>query len=127
MEAEENGERRGDVREDGPAKRTVEVQLDRGGFASASFQGVDAPHAEIADQQKGHHLSARLAAYLVGGEVRKDFHHFEHKDSGTSQKARYPTWSVVRAVRLVASRMKTVCSVACIRQTMAPIFTEFLV
>ena len=69
METEEYGKRCGDVREHRPAERTVEVQLNRCGFASSSFQGIDAPHAKIADQKKGHHLSARLTTYLVRKKV----------------------------------------------------------
>ena len=68
MKAKEYGEWCGDVREDGPAEGTVKVELNWRGFASSSFEGVDAPHAKVANQQKGDHLSARLSTYLVGGQ-----------------------------------------------------------
>lgn len=65
MEAEEYGQWCGDVREYRPTQRAVEVQLHWCALATSRFQRVDSPHGEVADQQEGYHLSARLATYLV--------------------------------------------------------------
>ena len=71
MKAEEYGQWCRNVSEHRPAKRTVEVQLDRRALAPSRFQRVDSPHREIADQQESDHLSARLAAYLRFGNGLK--------------------------------------------------------
>ena len=65
VEAVENGERHRDVRDDRPHPlAAVEVDLDGVRVRPVGLQGVDRPHGEVADQEEGHDLPARLLSHL---------------------------------------------------------------
>ena len=71
VEAVEDGQRHRHVRDDRPHPlAAVEVDLDGVRVRPVGLQGVDRPHGEVADQEEGHQLPARLGLGngLVTGE-----------------------------------------------------------
>lgn len=67
MEAVEDGERHGDVGDDGPGPvATIELDLDGVGVGPVRLKRVDGPHGEVAHQQKGHYFPPGLPLHLLG-------------------------------------------------------------
>ena len=59
MEPVENGQRHRNMSDNRPCPFTpIKFDLDRMRIRSVSFQRVDGPHGQIANQQKCHHLSS---------------------------------------------------------------------
>jgi len=64
MEAVEDAERQRHPLHHRPGQEAIEIQLNRVGDHFLSLEGVDDPHGDIADEQEGDNLSARLAAVM---------------------------------------------------------------
>lgn len=92
VEPVEDAERQGDPLDDGPGEEPVEVELHRVRHHFLRLERVDDPHGQVADQQEGDHLSARLAAVVlrqVDPPARhvRDEHHLKYDLQG-GQKTR---------------------------------------
>lgn len=65
VEAVENGERHGDVRDDGPGPDSEEFEMLRSVLCVAFVQRVDGPHGHVGDEEEGDEFASRLAARLL--------------------------------------------------------------
>lgn len=60
MEPVENAQRQRDSLNDSPGQEPVELQLNRVCLDLLCLESIDNPHRDIADEQKGDHLSSGL-------------------------------------------------------------------
>lgn len=65
VEAVEDGERHGDVRDDGPGPDTVVVELGGVGVSTARLESADGPHGQVTDQEESYHFPARFPGELI--------------------------------------------------------------
>lgn len=65
VEPVEDAERQSDPLHDGPGEEPVEIELHRVRHHFLRLERVDDPHGQVADQQEGDYLSARLAAIVL--------------------------------------------------------------
>lgn len=64
-----------------PGPEAVELHLNRVGVGTSSFQSVNCPHREIADQKKGNHFTSWFSSQLL--ERKKLIFQKQHVDGLT--------------------------------------------